>query len=247
MRNYLILGICFFAIAATAQLPYGIGGMGAFDHTDRLLINSSNNAIVKGIFDNRQVEEGKYNFQAGLIFDYKWNEKIWFQSGFKLSSVGYFDRKFTDLLWPSEVDVVTGAYTRDPSLPHESRLHYDYWMLTIPVRVKYFFKTGRLKPYAMAGVAAGYYTGTRATEVTDVYKRSNFFVVDQFRKINMSIDLGIGLQWMWMEDFGLFLQPSARYYFTRLVAKAPIKEYLYAFGVEAGFVKYFGKKQKATN
>ncbi|NNE29587.1 MAG: outer membrane beta-barrel protein [Saprospiraceae bacterium] len=245
MKNILLAAALFLgSFSYLIGQKHGIGLMGGFDYTHRFLINDSDDPTIEFIFNKRTVEKGKANYQYGINYRYNISENLALISGFKLSSVGYRDKKFDDLLWPSEVDPETGQYTPDPSLPHESQFHYDYWMLTIPARIRRTFGEGKVRFYAEGGIAAGYYSSTRSTETTDVFKRSNFFVVDDFRKINLSLDLGLGISFRIWDDVEIYAQPGGRYYFTRLVAGAPIKEYLYSVGLEAGFVKFFGSTQQ---
>lgn len=245
MRLLIFFLLLILTQFTSAQHSIGVGAMGAFDYTDRILKNTSDLEIIVGIYDMRQEDEAsKLNYQFGLQVEKEIFDRFWIKSGFKLVSIGYYDELIEDIRWPQEFDPFTGNYSPDPSLPHQSQFHYDYMMLTIPLRAKYLLSDKKCAPFVESGFSTSYYSATRSTETTDIFKTSNFFVVEDFRKISLSFDLGIGLNFKPAEDIGLYIMPNARFYFLPLVADAAIKEYLYAFGIEAGFFKYFGKQKE---
>lgn len=237
MKNFLLCICITCPFILVGQIKSSISTIIGVDYSYRVLQNTSNESVVKAIYTARQNREiGKLNYRIGFNYNRKISEKLWSESGFRLASIGYKDKKLTDFRWASEYDPNTGTWQPDPTLPHESQLKYDNLFLEVPIGFRYVLGNHKLKPYVTFGLSTNIYLITRTKYVTDIGSQTRSGNSHFFRRINFSANIGVGFEYAVSENYQIFTQPSFRYYFTKL-ANAPIKEFLYNFGVEVGLRK----------
>jgi hypothetical protein len=238
MKKSIVFICLVFPFVLIGQIQSSISGLAGMDYTYRLLRNSSTTPIVKDIFTDRQKEEsGTFNYRIGINYNRRLSEKLWLETGLRLSSIGYNGPRRTGLIWGSELNPTTGVFTPDPTLPHQIQFNYDYIFLEIPVGIRYLLASkNKWKPYFIIGLSPNVYLTTRTHTITDIYNKKDFYASSEIKKITFSANIGFGFDYNLSEKYQIFAQPSFRYHFTNL-SDGPIKEYLYNAGVELGFRK----------
>ena len=234
VKQTLIL-LLSLPVLAFGQYNSSIGLIAGIEYSYRNLSAGSGNAVASLIAARRDDEEtGKLNWRAGFNYNRRLSSRLFLKTGVRLASVGY-EKENKSLQWPSEHNGAGGWAGPDPNLPRELRQTRDYWFLELPVAGRYELGGKKLTPFIEAGLSPTVYLTTRTKTVTDistevafqsgeVYNFNTWHLVGQL-SFGFNCDIGERLQ--------LFGQPTVRYHLTKL-ADAPVGEYLYNFGIEAG-------------
>ena len=229
---FLFLSAPLFSFS---QVKSSVDLVGGVEYSNRYLNNTSDDPAIQAVFEQRKGEAGKMNFRVGFNYNRRLTDRWWIKSGLRLASVGYRSAKIDNLQWPSEFDPVTGAYTPDPTLPHELQTSTDYWFVEIPVMGRFEMGQGKWRPFVELGVSPLIYLSTRARQVTDIDAMSSFRrnIFGNFNGFHLSGNVSAGVLYLASERWTVFLQPVFRYHFTPLY-DAAIREHLYNAGVEVG-------------
>ena len=220
---------------AFSQFNSSIDLIIGMDYSYRNLNTSSNEGIVISILEKRDsAETGKLNGRLGFNFNKRLTNKLHLKTGIRLASIGYKGEKKTGLKWGSEHDGM-GGWTPDPNLPHEIQFIDDYWFIEIPIAGRYEFGERKLIPYIELGASPSFFLKTRTKTITDISTETRFHSEEPlpFNKFHLVGNVSFGANYLISENMQVFGQPIFRYHLTKLV-DAPIKEYLYDYGIEIG-------------
>ena len=234
MKTKIFLILLIIPAFAFSQVKSTIDFVSGIEYSYRILKTTNDELITNVILDNREGETGKINFRLGFNFNQRLSEKIFLKSGVRLASVGYKGEKRTGLIWGSEIDPNLG-YQLDPNLPHESQFIHDYWFIEIPIIGRYEFNNRKITPFIEAGISPNVYITSKTKIKTDISSNVEFYDETKlnFNRMHLAVNLSFGLNYQLSPKWILFGQPVFRYHFTKLV-EAPIKEYLYNYGIELG-------------
>lgn len=240
MRTFIVTLLAALPVVAFSQSNSSFDLVGGAEYTFRLLQNTTDDPVMQIIIDQRERDEfGKLNFRGGFNYNRRLAGQLWLRTGLRWASAGYVYQDIDDLRWPSEFDPNTGAYTPDPSLPHELRLTKEYWFLEVPLAGRLEMGQGKLKPFVELGVSPHIYLTTRTRQVTDLETKQDFGA-DDVKPLNLAGIVSVGFQYQATKRTALFFQPIFRYHLTPL-ADTPIREHLYNYGLELGVRKGMGK------
>jgi Outer membrane protein beta-barrel domain len=234
MKAKIILALMLIPAFSFSQVKSTIDFVSGFEYSYRILKANNEELITNVILGSRSGETGKLNFRFGFNYNQMLSKKFFLKSGIRLASVGYKGEKKTGLVWGSEIDPTLG-YQRDPSLPHESQFIYDYWFFEIPIVGRFEFNNRKISPFIEAGISSNIYLTTKTKTATDISSSTNFYNEAKLNlnRFHLSANLSFGINYQLNPKWILFFQPIFRYHFTKLV-DAPIKEYLYNYGIELG-------------
>ena len=238
MKTSLVLSLLILLpFLGVSQINSSIDFLAGLDYSYRNLSTSSDDALVLGILENREVgESGKINWRFGVNYNRNLTSKLFFKTGLRLASVGFAGEKKTDLRWGSEL--IGGGFELDPDLPREVQNINDYWFLEIPIGIRYEICQKKLTPFIELGVSPSIYLTTRVATKTDIGDSSTFDKnnQDSFNQFHLVGFISMGLNYNLKETIQIFGQPIFRYHLTELV-DAPIEEHLYVAGIEIGVRK----------
>ncbi|MBA3899252.1 MAG: PorT family protein [Bacteroidetes bacterium] len=124
----------------------------------------------------------------------------------------------------------------DPTIPKNAHLIYKYHYLDVPIKLNYYFLTGGLKLYGTAGISPNIFIGNNVyvnyqNNTGNIHHGSNSS--NNFNKINLAVITGLGLQYDLNNKLYIKAEPVYRRSITS-IKDAPIKEYLYSFGINSG-------------
>ncbi len=180
--------------------------------------------LIKEMRDTLEIP--KFGYTAGISIAYKLTEKINIETGAFFSDKGEKTKKYTLERLPYGQEAAQYSY------------NFHYYYLDIPLKVDYYFLNGKLKAYITAGGAANVLlfqkttisiTHANSTEKT-LTKTDN-----DFNRVNFSVMAGFGLSYPISKKTNLKLEPIYTRSITSII-NAPVKGYLYSFGVTVGVV-----------
>jgi len=208
----LTLIIAFCTSTAQAQIE-NIGVISSIDHTYRFLPNNKT---------RDSYEQPNINIRYGVSVDYRVSEQFKLISGIKYATYSY-QTNDEDFRWGSEG--LTGSYIPDPFLPYSGTLKHEYNFVEIPINGRYeVMKEERLTYFIEIGLSANINT-------------KQYWLGDyELNRINMSSNIGLGLELNVADKMSLSLAPIFRYHFTNTL-KSYNKEYLYSAGLELSISK----------
>ena len=241
MKIKTIIFILALPYFVSAQTNSSIDFITGFEFSYRDLIVEGDGDILNTIIEVRKKETVKSNWRIGFNYNRKITNKFHLKSGLRLASVGYKGGKITGLVWGSEIDpAMGGTGMPDPSLPHEVQFVYNYWFIEVPIIGRYEFEGNKIRPFIEAGISPSIYISSRTTQITDIGRESSFGrqKASSFTNLHWVANISFGINYTLNEKMQFFGQPVYRYHLTKLV-DAPIKEYLYNFGLEIGLRKRF--------
>ena len=172
-------------------------------------------------------EQGEIAGLAGVHYSRRLGERYGLRTGLRLTVLGY-RTKVSGLRWGEQHD---GSGGFDPTLDPSDPLATDGFTR----RTDRTFGSRTWGPYLEAGLLPGAYLTTR-TRVDDGTQVDVYYfdeAQDAVRRFQLSAALSLGVARPLSERYDVFVQVNGRYQITAL-AKGPIKERLYAVGLELG-------------
>ena len=175
---------------------------------------------------------------AGVHYSRRLGERYGLRTGLRLTVLGY-RTKVSGLRWGEQHD---GSGGFDPTLDPSDPLGTDGFtrrtdriLLEVPLLWQQTFGSRTWEPYLEAGLLPGAYLTTR-TRVEDGTQVDVYYfdeAQDAVRRFQLSAALSLGVARPLSERHDVFVQVNGRYQITAL-AKGPIKERLFAVGIELG-------------
>lgn len=180
-------------------------------------------------------EQPRLGHTAGISMRWRWTERLTVESGVLYSDKGYRTGK-EPLQWTSP----------DPSYPVSTRIVFRYETLDIPLKLHYYFTTGRWKYYASAGVIMSNVMGSKAVLYSYFRDGSSSKQTDKrnlgYADAYFSGVVGAGVQYTLAGKWAVYAEPQYRQAFTSLLIDDRAKEYLYSVGLNMGVVMQFRKR-----
>lgn len=168
----------------------------------------------------------KLGYTAGLNIALTINKHISLETGFLYSDKGEKTKK-NDLIWGQP----------DPGLPTKNTFIYHYIYLDIPIKVNYFILRKRIKFHYSAGISPSIFLTDKTTSIleyndghTTEKTTANSFA---YSKINLVFITGFGMSYDLAKKLYFKIEPIYRRSLTSII-DAPIKGYLYSFGINSG-------------
>lgn len=202
--------------------------------------------IAQTIANRRNADEKPvFGFTTGLSVLFPVSTRFIFETGVHYSSKGEQTKKF-DLVWPQP----------DPSLPVKisSVHHYNY--LDIPFKAQFLFARSRMVPlkflkkvmrgkvsgsdigfFVSGGFSANVFlneSNTSTSEYSDGHvDTQKSYLYDGLSRVNIAAIAGIGMKYFIAQRISIRIEPVFRHSITPIL-DAPIKQYLWSAGVNAG-------------
>lgn len=207
------------------------------DICNRQLFYGSINEKFADIRNNE--EQPALGFTLGANVQYRFNEKITLESGVLFSNFT-MNSKMKDLTWQSS----------GTNLPTKSQTVFTTQNFSIPVKVNYGLKVGKLNGYITTGFSANYLFNSNSSVSTYLPDNSSYVNShDQnigYETLSVSLLAGFGIVYPISDRFTLNLEPIYRQGISSIVEDKNSNEYQYSLGLNAK-VFYNIKKKKFKN
>lgn len=182
-------------------------------------------ADSKWIADSRDtLEIPKFGFSVGANFIFKINKKLALETGVLFSDRGEQTKKYSLENVPSGQKPIMYSYN-----------FHDYY-IDIPIKVNYYFLSGKLKFYVTAGISAGFFINQKTTSITSFGNsdsKTTSKVDPGFSKVNLAALAGCGIKYPMNNKTNLKIEPLYMRSITPII-NAPVKVYLYSAGLNIG-------------
>jgi hypothetical protein len=232
MKNLILFCFLAFPFLMFSQSRSSLDFTISPDLTYRILKFDVNNPLEKMIVEtNDKREKMDINLHLGFHFNHKLSSKIWLKTGLELAKIGR-KRVIENLQWGNQND--NGTFNPniiiDPNLPNSVTTYNGYYLINLPIIMRYEFSTNRVVPYFEVGFVPAYQLSNYSKSVFD--KGNPTSSNNSFNKMTALIHWGFGANYTVNEKFQFFVQPTIRYQI--ISPTEPIKEHLYTIGIELG-------------
>lgn len=199
------------------------------DYSYRSLQRSKGGNVPDFIISSRNdLEKAKMGYTTGLDVLFQLSKIVGLETGLEFSNKGYQikSRKLTYESPSASTDPVTAG------------LKYTYQYLGIPVRISFSFGNGRTSFVTGAGLVTSFLLNANTTAVYEYQngtsKKNRQTYTDDFRKIDLSPMLSLGVKYKLSDKLYLKAEPTFRYGLLN-TRSAPITEHLWSAGLNVGF------------
>lgn len=217
--SFIFLLFPFFIAAQTnssidlsASLDYGYRFL-KLKESDR---NSTNDFII----NNRKSELAKLNWRSSLHYNQKLHNNLYLKLGISWLNEGYSSDDKSLIFFDSGVVL-------------EAKIKNNYSFIEVPLVLRYELWDRKWTPYAEIGCAVSTYIFSRNVYVYENERSTQQSKDGYFYNFHATAITALGTNYNINEHFQLYVQTAFRIHFSPLV-EAPIKEYLYNFGLELG-------------
>ena len=198
------------------------------DYCYRTLKSDAAIADLKEIRDTLEVPKFGYTFGVNIIYYFR--KKIVLETGILFSDKGERTKKLTFQNLPAGQSPNYYAY------------NFHYYYLDIPLKVDYYLLTKKIKMYLTAGLSCNILLTQKTTlreghDNTEVVRNASN-VDTKPNRINVAVLFGAGLNYKVNEKLDLKVEPIYSRSITPING-APIKSYLYSFGLNLGITHKF--------
>lgn len=241
----LILSICAMGQVAqqsepTSEFKRVLFGVNISpDYCYRTLENNDGSATSSAIIDLRnQDEQFKIGYTAGLNICYNLSRKLGLELGAQYSNKGYAmkqdDLTFGDLIDPRYGFVYNTSTTNGTSAPVKAKFIFNHIYLDVPIRAIYSFGVKRVHLFTSVGVTTNISLKATQTNVLELEngetKRENQDQQENFKSINVSPSVSLGVDYEISKKLNLRAEPTFRYGLLKII-DAPITAYLWSGGL----------------
>ncbi len=184
---------------------------------------------------NNDLETSKLSYTEGISFCYQFNKRLGLETGIFYSNKGYQTKK------------VDARYSLTDSLDNtnpvtHTRVRYNFHYLDIPIQANFSLGEQRLRLISSIGLVTNILLKGNNTNV--VYRmqgreKATIPSKEEFKKLNISPIIGIGMNYHMNDQSSLRIQPVFRYGMLKII-DTPVTGYLYNLGVDFGYYLNIG-------
>lgn len=224
-----ILLLCVSAITADSQGCIGIGLGMSVDYNYRTLYNEAGTMemdLIKGVRDD--IEVGLIGYTAGFVVSCELNSRLEVITGLHYSLKGMQTPKRRARFGFDPQTQVDEGYD----------YHFEYRMsyAELPLELRHYFTREELSFYGQLGIATSVFIEERYWLKKDYddegRKISRYTTQYDYKRINLSPTLGVGVRLMLGDWIELSFGPKVRYGVTKII-EAPLSATLWNIGMEA--------------
>jgi Outer membrane protein beta-barrel domain len=237
----IILFLIFHTLSAqeivskTEQKPFFFGLHFSPDYSYRQLVNNDGQSVTQTIVRARdRIEKARMGFTTGVSFGWNISSNLQIESGLFYSAKGYKTNKELLVYIPP-------ASSDDPIAVKNV---YRKQFLDVPLRIVYQWGGKRLQVAPSGGMVLNLFLHqgliTYSYYETGEVKKGKAKLQDDIRKLNLSVQLGMGLRYRLNDRLKLMVEPVLRYGLLNS-ADTPVAEKLWTAGLNTGV--YFSFNQ----
>lgn len=231
---FIILFLFFHILSAqdktsrTNQKPFFIGVHFSPDYSYRQLVNNDGQSVTQTIIRSRdRMEKARLGFTTGASVGWHLSSHLQIESGLFYSAKGYKTNKELLIYIPPV----------SPGDPVAVKHIYRKQFLDIPLRVVYLWGGKRLQVAPSGGVVFNLFMHqgqlTYSYYESGEVKKTKTQLLDDIRKMNLSVQLGMGLRYRLNDRLKIVAEPVFRYGLLNS-ADTPVAEKLWTTGLNAG-------------
>mgnify|MGYP002399471335 FL=1 len=233
--SFLIILFLFFHILSaqdktsrTNQKPFFIGVHFSPDYSYRQLVNNDGQSVTQTIIRSRdRMEKARPGFTTGVSFGWHLSSRLQIESGLFYSAKGYKTNK----------ELLVYIPPVSPGDPVAVKHVYRKQFLDIPLRIVYLWGGKRLQVAPSGGLVFNLFLNqgllTYSYYETGEVRKTKTQLQDDVRKMNLSVQLGMGLRYRFNERLKLMAEPVLRYGLFKS-ADTPVAEKLWTAGLNTG-------------
>ena len=227
----ILLSIFVFAqsVEKNPAKKFSVGVSFSPDYSYRKLYSSDNDSFI----DLRnETESPRFGFTTGIVTSYQISNRFVLESGILFSDKGdKYGFVLDDIILPGD----PFNNRNDLSIPEKHTSKYHYYFLGIPLKMNYYFFRKDVGLFMSMGVSVDYLLDAKYRSKSEFKDRTEKNVKplnnEDFNKVNTVGLAGFGIDYKITRRLKFQVEPIFRYSFTPLV-NAPLKGYLYSFGVD---------------
>jgi hypothetical protein len=225
MKNSILFCFLIFPFLMFSQSRSSIDYMFSPDFTYRTFKVPNDDKFIKRLYDS--IEKPNLGFHLGINYNHRIAKKVYLSGGIQFSTAGYHVKK-DDLVFPDEIDPNSPM----PTSAHSIKFSYDYYLISLPIELRYLLNENKFSPYFKIGLAPTYnmYRQTKSTFDMEEPRIQKDYDVNHFTAF---IQIGIGGNLKLNDKWQIFAQPTFRYQLST-TKNAENKDYLYSIGLEMG-------------
>ncbi len=192
-------------------------------------------ADAKGMADIRNtLEVPKFGYSTGFNFSYQFTNKFIFEIEAIYTDKGERTKKYT------LENVVSNEF--QDRIPSKISFIHHYYYIDVPLKINYYLINKKIKFYITGGASINTFLYQKTTTITELKngsdEKSNSISHPKFEKINLSVLAGFGINYDLTDNYTFRIEPTYKQSVTSIV-NAPIKSYLYSFGINFGIAHLF--------
>lgn len=242
-RIYFLLATILFFHTVTAQNKIRKAANKHFftgihfspDLCYRQLVNNDGQSVTETIIKARnRIEKTRVGLSTGISFGWYISSRVQVETGLFFSDRGYRTNKELLVYIPP----VPG------NAPFAVKHIYKKRFFDVPLRVVYLWGDKRLQLATGGGLIMNLLLNQRQVTYnyfeTGEMKKENTKLQDDFKRLNLSLQLGMGLRYRINERLRLMVEPVVKYGLFKS-ADTPVAEKLWTVGLNSGI--YFSIKK----
>jgi hypothetical protein len=196
----------------------------------------TNDGSVPGEVESgvQDIEMAKPSISSSVFVEYKLNDKSIIGLGMGYQNNGSRTKK-TDLVYG--IDPITGTPISDPSFPTQVEFRYNHHNVEIPVYYKHMFGD---KFFVLIGTSSIINISNTQTSIqyfADVDLQQKITEEDkstEFRRFNISGNIGFGLDYLNTDKLSLFVFPYLQYGILGISKSASLNRNFLSIGISTG-------------
>lgn len=208
-KIFLVTVLAFFSLETEAQEKKFDFGFSIFpNYTVGIITNNgSTPSSIESSYKTNEI--GKFSISSTIFSEFKLNEKSAFGLGLGYQNTGEKTKKL-DLIF--SVNPTTGNPVYNTDSPTQAQFVYNHHNVELAIYYKYTFGN---RFYLLTGISGIFNVSNQTT--SNLYysdgrkeKETNKDNSTGFRSFNLSMNLGLGVDYLKRENFSLFVQLYAQ-------------------------------------
>ena len=238
MKKHLTLLFTCWVLGSFAQvLPtkkltrFQVGVSFSPDVCYRKLEKTDSSSFNDYVIDQRnEMEIPIVGYSGEVNVRYSFSRFFSMESGIQFSTKGYQTKKQNIVSFPPE-----------PGFPTAVKYIDHFYYLDIPLKINFSAGKNKWRFVSSIGASANFLLNASVTQVAyyaDKTDRSTSSAGYSFKKLNVTPQVSIGLDYQFTDKMSLSVEPTFRYGILKII-DSPITGYLFTIGLNAGYYLRF--------
>ncbi|MDX1447344.1 outer membrane beta-barrel protein, partial [Lishizhenia sp.] len=181
----------------------------------------------------KNIETWKPSASTSILVEYTLKHNAFLGFGLGYQNNGEQTKKQALIF---SINPTTGEPVYDPYQPSHAKSIYNHHNLEIPIYYRHLFNNRFYGVFGLSGIVnisntrtSVLYYPEKATERNTKNDNST-----EFRKINLSTNIGLGFDVIQKENFSFYIQPNAQFGILGLAKSTPINRNMLSIGISTG-------------
>ncbi|HBX52935.1 MAG: hypothetical protein A2275_14825 [Bacteroidetes bacterium RIFOXYA12_FULL_35_11] len=201
---------------------------------------NTNDSFCKTIINSRnKYETQKFSYKIGIGSNYHFVNSF-FSLNILFSKKAYQSKiDFSNLIFPEPLHpIYDSIYNQNNTIPEKSinnfTIRYYYYYIDIPFSYTYLLYNKRIKLFISSGLQTNILILAQISSIKyytdDSKEKINSKDEADYERVNISFEGGIGVEFPITNKLNVIIEPYYERNITTSI-QAPIKQYLYSFGL----------------